>query len=120
LIGAIIATSSAFADHPRTVGALFGGGGGGMFKGDPVGHCVYLASGRTSLHRKSGSSMRDGWVSNPSPRIEQICGRYGPDIRGNHEFFKCLKTSVHPVDSSGGVGDLTNSQLELCASQGGI
>jgi hypothetical protein len=120
LIGVIVATSSAFADHPQTVGGIFGGGGGGRFKGDPVGHCVYLAAARNALHRKSGSSMRNGWNSEASPRIERICEHYAPDVRGNHEFFKCLKTSVHPVDSAGGVGELTDAQFEFCASKGGV
>jgi hypothetical protein len=120
LIGVIVATSSAFADHPHTVGGIFGGGGAGRFKGDPVGHCVYLAAARNVLHRKSGSSMRNRWNPEPSPRIEKICEQYAPDVRGNHEFFKSLKTSVHPVDSAGGVGELTDTQFEVCASQGGV
>jgi hypothetical protein len=53
LIGVIVATSSAFADHPQTVGGIFGGGGGGRFKGDPVGHCVYLAAARGMPYTES-------------------------------------------------------------------
>jgi hypothetical protein len=119
LIGLAIATSTAFADHPHTIGGLFGGAGGGdgRFKGDAVGHCEYLAARRVVLHRKSGSSMGNGWNPDPSPRIEHICAQYAP---GNHEFFMCLKTSVHPVDSSGSVGELSDSQIDLCARQSGL
>jgi hypothetical protein len=59
--------------------------------------------------------MASCWSPDPSQRIKSICGQYGPNAGGNHEFFRCLKTSVHPVDKSGGVGELTDSQIELCA-----